>query len=125
MRWSTELAVPTRALAIAAHPDDVEFGCGATLAKWASRGCVVHYLVCTDGSKGTWDPGQDPAQLVATRQVEQRNSRRGAQQAFAQIRRHVAAPSLDDAEAKRYGALIEAAPAVRRTAALPGGHRSG
>ena len=27
----------------------------ATLAKWAQPGCVVHHLVCTDGSKGTWD----------------------------------------------------------------------
>jgi LmbE family N-acetylglucosaminyl deacetylase len=64
--------VPARALAIAAHPDDVEFGCGATLAKWAAAGCVVNHLVCTDGSKGSWDPADDPATLVAARQVEQR-----------------------------------------------------
>ena len=51
--------MPARALAIAAHPDDVEFGCGATLAKWAAAGCVVNHLVCTDGSKGTWDPAAD------------------------------------------------------------------
>ena len=68
------LATPRRALAIAAHPDDVEFGAGGTLAKWAAGGCVVHHLVCTDGSKGTWDPAADPAQLVATRQVEQRDA---------------------------------------------------
>ena len=67
-----DVPVPTSALAIGAHPDDVEFGAGATLAKWAAAGCVVHHLVCTDGSKGTWDPAQDPAELVATRQVEQR-----------------------------------------------------
>jgi LmbE family N-acetylglucosaminyl deacetylase len=59
-------------LAIGAHPDDIEFGCGATLAKWAAAGCVVHHLVCTDGSKGTWDAGQDLAELVAVRQDEQR-----------------------------------------------------
>ncbi len=67
-----DLPIPSSALAIGAHPDDVEFGCGGTLAKWAADGCVVNHLVCTDGSKGTWDPGQDPAELVATRQVEQR-----------------------------------------------------
>jgi LmbE family N-acetylglucosaminyl deacetylase len=66
------LPVPDRALAICAHPDDVEFGCGATLAKWAAAGCVVNHLVCTDGSKGSWDPSEDVARLVATRQDEQR-----------------------------------------------------
>lgn len=69
---SRELPTPARALAIGAHPDDVDFGCGATLAKWAADGCEVSALVCTDGSKGTWDPTADTAQLVATRQVEQR-----------------------------------------------------
>jgi LmbE family N-acetylglucosaminyl deacetylase len=68
--------VPTVALAIGAHPDDVEFGCGATLAKWAAGGCVVHHLVCTDGSKGTWDPKADTAALVVARQREQRDAAR-------------------------------------------------
>ena len=71
---STNLAVPTRALAIGAHPDDIEFGCGATLAKWSAAGCEVSHLICTDGSKGTWDPDADPADLVATRQREQRSA---------------------------------------------------
>lgn len=70
------LTPPTSALAIAAHPDDVEFGAGATLARWAAAGCVVHYLVCTDGSKGTWDAAADTAALVATRQREQREAAR-------------------------------------------------
>jgi len=69
---STDLPVPARALAIGAHPDDTEFHCGATLAKWAAAGCVVHHLVCTDGAKGTWDPHADVAELAAIRQVEQR-----------------------------------------------------
>ncbi len=64
--------VPTTALAVAAHPDDIEFGAGATLAKWAAAGCEVHLLVCTDGSKGSWDPSSSPAELVVTRQAEQR-----------------------------------------------------
>jgi LmbE family N-acetylglucosaminyl deacetylase len=59
---------------VGAHPDDVEFGGGGTLAKWAAAGCVVHHLVCTDGSKGTWDPDADTAALVATRQLEQRRA---------------------------------------------------
>jgi LmbE family N-acetylglucosaminyl deacetylase len=70
------LPTPGAALAIAAHPDDVEFGAGATLARWAAAGCVVHHLVCTDGSKGTWDPDQDLSELVAQRQREQRAANR-------------------------------------------------
>lgn len=72
----TDLPIPARALAVAAHPDDAEFGCGATLAKWAAASCDVHHLVCTDGSKGSWDPAQGTAQLVAARQDEQRAAAR-------------------------------------------------
>ncbi len=71
---STDLPTPRRALAIGAHPDDVEFGCGATLAKWAGKGCEVHHLICTDGSKGSWDPSEDTAELVARRRREQRDA---------------------------------------------------
>jgi LmbE family N-acetylglucosaminyl deacetylase len=66
------LPTPSSALAIGAHPDDVEFGCGATIARWAADGCVVSHLICTDGSKGSWDPLEDVAKLVARRQDEQR-----------------------------------------------------
>ena len=73
---STNLHVPAVALAIGAHPDDIEFGCGGTLAKWAAAGCEIHHLVCTDGSKGSWDPSEDPARLVARRREEQRDASR-------------------------------------------------
>ncbi|MGH9166046.1 MAG: PIG-L deacetylase family protein [Acidimicrobiales bacterium] len=73
---TSNLATPTRALAVGAHPDDVEFGCGATLAKWASAGCTIHHLVCTDGSKGSWDAHEDTAGLVTRRQHEQRAASR-------------------------------------------------
>jgi LmbE family N-acetylglucosaminyl deacetylase len=69
---SRDLPTPASALAIAAHPDDIEFNAAATLAKWAADGCVVHHLVLTDGSKGTWDPDEDIAALVQARQGEQR-----------------------------------------------------
>ncbi|MFM2046935.1 MAG: hypothetical protein RL383_1012 [Actinomycetota bacterium] len=70
--WSMNMQAPGRVLAIGAHPDDVEFGCGGTLAKWAAAGAEIHHLVCTDGSKGTWNPDADTVALVATRQDEQR-----------------------------------------------------
>jgi LmbE family N-acetylglucosaminyl deacetylase len=69
---STDLAVPDSALAIGAHPDDIEFGCAATLSKWARAGCRVHHLVLTDGSKGSWDPERRLADLVAERRAESR-----------------------------------------------------
>ncbi len=73
---TTNLDTPGRALAVGAHPDDVEFGCGGTLAKWAADGCEIFHLVCTDGSRGSWDPDQDPAELVSLRQQEQRAASR-------------------------------------------------
>ena len=73
---STDLPPPSVALAIGAHPDDVEFGAGGTLAKWAEAGCLVHHLICTDGAKGTWDAEADTAALVVTRQHEQRAAAR-------------------------------------------------
>jgi LmbE family N-acetylglucosaminyl deacetylase len=71
---TVNLDVPATALAVGAHPDDIEFGCGGTLAKWAAAGCRIHHLVCTDGSKGSWDPAADTTRLVVTRQEEQRQA---------------------------------------------------
>jgi LmbE family N-acetylglucosaminyl deacetylase len=68
----SNLPIPKSVLVIAAHPDDAEFQCGSTLAKWAAAGTIVHHLVCTDGSKGTWDPDADQLRLVETRKSEQR-----------------------------------------------------
>ena len=65
------LPTPRSALVVAAHPDDAEFQCGSTLAKWAAAGAVIHHLVCTDGSKGTWDLNTDQVGLVETRKLEQ------------------------------------------------------
>ncbi len=64
------LDTPRRALAIGAHPDDIEFGAGATLARWADDGCEITMIVVTDGSKGSWDPDDDTAELIAIRQQE-------------------------------------------------------
>jgi len=73
---TTDAGLPARVLAIGAHPDDIEFGCGATLARWAREGAHVELLVLTDGSKGSWEPEQDLAALVATRRNEQRAAAR-------------------------------------------------
>ena len=61
-----------RALVVAAHPDDADFGAGGTAALLAQSGWEVRYLVVTDGSKGSDDPAFTPEALVETRAEEQR-----------------------------------------------------
>jgi LmbE family N-acetylglucosaminyl deacetylase len=60
------------ALVLFAHPDDAEFMCGGTVAKWTRGGCEVHYVVCTDGSAGSNEPGADRAEVAPIREREQR-----------------------------------------------------
>ena len=62
--------VPGRALAVYAHPDDVEVACGGTLARWARAGCEAHLIVVCQGDKGSLDPACDPTALAATRAGE-------------------------------------------------------
>jgi LmbE family N-acetylglucosaminyl deacetylase len=61
-----------RVLLVLAHPDDPEFFCGATLAKWAREGKEIRYLLLTCGDKGGDRPDVTPEMLCADRQVEQR-----------------------------------------------------
>jgi LmbE family N-acetylglucosaminyl deacetylase len=63
---------PKRALVIGAHPDDPEFACGGTSAKWADEGIEIYYLVCTLGHKGTADQEMTTERLIALREAEQR-----------------------------------------------------
>jgi LmbE family N-acetylglucosaminyl deacetylase len=65
---------PKIILCIAAHPDDLEFGCSGSVAAWVSKGAEVHYLVCTDGSKGSDDPSLSSAQLIGLRRDEQQRA---------------------------------------------------
>ena len=59
-----------RALAVSAHPDDVEFGCAGTLARWADEGAEVTLCVVTDGSTGTQDRALMGERLAAVRRAE-------------------------------------------------------
>lgn len=54
-------------LAIGPHPDDIEIGCGASLAKFSAKGHIVYIFVATDGAAG----GD-----VQVRRSEQENSGR-------------------------------------------------
>jgi LmbE family N-acetylglucosaminyl deacetylase len=60
-------------LVILAHPDDPEFFCGATLARWSSKGHEIHYYILTNGNKGGAEV-HDPTEIALIRQIEQENA---------------------------------------------------
>lgn len=65
---------PKVALMVGAHADDIDFGASGSVAKWAKSGTEVHYLVITDGSKGSSDENMTIEQLISTREQEQRDA---------------------------------------------------
>ena len=54
-----------------AHPDDAEYMCGGTVARWTKEGTEVHYVCVTDGSAGSNEPGLTREQISAVRKPEQ------------------------------------------------------
>ena len=62
---------PNRVLVVTPHPNDCEFWCAGTVARWVSEGATVRYVVCTDGAKGTTDRSVTVADLAKERQSEQ------------------------------------------------------
>lgn len=61
-----------KVVTIFAHPDDAEFVCGGTIARWVSEGHEVTYVVLTSGDKGGDDSTTPPEQLMTLRETEQR-----------------------------------------------------
>ena len=61
-----------RILIVVAHPDDAEFGCGGSVARWVADGCEVSYCLMTSGNRGSDDPGMAPDRLAVIRAEEQR-----------------------------------------------------
>ncbi len=68
---------PKDILVILAHPDDPEFFCGATIARWTRNGHRVHYCLFTRGDKGIQgDQPVDATALMARREIEQKEAAR-------------------------------------------------
>lgn len=63
-----------RVLAVFAHPDDPEFFCGATIARWAAEGAEITFVLATSGDKGSADPEMTHERLIAIREDEERNA---------------------------------------------------
>jgi len=61
-----------RALVIVAHPDDMEYGGAAAVARWTDQGKYVAYLLVTRGEAGI--DTMDPAEAAVVREAEQRAS---------------------------------------------------
>ena len=56
---------------VVAHPDDIDFGAGGTVATWVDAGIEVTYLLCTRGTPGGFDD-TPRAEMPALREREQR-----------------------------------------------------
>jgi LmbE family N-acetylglucosaminyl deacetylase len=65
-------AGPKRIAAFMAHPDDAEFMCAGTLARWAAEGNEVILVLLTRGESGDDLDVMPSEQLIATREAEQR-----------------------------------------------------
>lgn len=61
-------------LVILAHPDDPEFFCGATIAKWVKDGHEVDYCLLTRGEKGINNIFKDSTNIIAIREKEQKSA---------------------------------------------------
>jgi LmbE family N-acetylglucosaminyl deacetylase len=66
--------IPLRAMVIVAHPDDIEFTCAGTIARWTKAGASVCYVLCTSGDVGIDEPGMTRATATVIREAEQRKA---------------------------------------------------
>lgn len=61
-------------LIVVAHPDDIDFGCGGTVATWTDAGVEVSYCIITNGDAGGFDPEVPRSEIAGIRQQEQRKA---------------------------------------------------
>jgi LmbE family N-acetylglucosaminyl deacetylase len=62
----------TSAVAVVAHPDDLEYGAAAAVARWTRQGKRVCYVLVSSGEAGI--AGRDPAEVGPLREAEERRS---------------------------------------------------
>lgn len=68
---ATSLYVPKKVMVIVAHPDDIEFGCAGTVARWVQDGAEVCFVLVTSGDVGIAKPDITRAEAAAVREAEQ------------------------------------------------------
>jgi len=59
-------------MAIVAHPDDIEFSCVGTVARWVKAGARIAYVLCTSGDVGIDEPGMTKSRATEIRESESR-----------------------------------------------------
>ncbi len=73
---TANIYIPESAMSIQAHPDDIEFTCAGTLARWARLGTHVVYVLCTSGDVGIDEPGMTREKATDIREAESREAAR-------------------------------------------------
>lgn len=63
--------IPQKVMVIVAHPDDIEFSCAGTVARWIKEGAEVSYILCTSGDVGIAEAGMTKAKAAQIREAEQ------------------------------------------------------
>jgi LmbE family N-acetylglucosaminyl deacetylase len=71
LRLEVDGAPLERALVVTAHPDDVDFAAGGTVAAWTEAGVSVSYCICTDGDAGGFDLDLPRTEMPGIRRAEQ------------------------------------------------------
>ena len=69
---TSHIYIPESAMAIVAHPDDIEFSCVGTLARWAKAGARIAYVLCTSGDVGIAEDGMTRQKAAEIREAETR-----------------------------------------------------
>lgn len=62
---------PESVMVIVAHPDDPDFSCAGTIARWARTGTRISYVICTSGEVGIADPSITKEEAARIRESEQ------------------------------------------------------
>lgn len=76
MNGNPSIYIPESAMAIMAHPDDIEFSCAASIARWTTHGARVCYVLVTSGDVGIAEDGMTRQQAIEIREREQREAAR-------------------------------------------------
>lgn len=63
--------IPKSAMVIVAHPDDIEFSCAGTVARWIQAESQVAYVLCTSGEVGIAEAGMTKGKAAEIREKEQ------------------------------------------------------